>query len=186
MPAWCTGALLVYDTTDAESFRRVAKWVEELQVAVRRLKKFHTQLLTFIGFLGSLRIWRALSVFWPSLATSVTCNHRQRFVQQWCYVLVLADPEIVRVECVTGTCPQSGCWDICQDQSPDKYICFASFNRGMLMLMLRMAGASMPGTAWFGPWQSWEVFSSMLDPWGVLNPLWGFGKARTWSGGLWG
>lgn len=27
------GALLVYDTTDAESFRRVAKWVEELQVA---------------------------------------------------------------------------------------------------------------------------------------------------------
>ena len=59
---------------------------------------------------------------------------------------------------VTGTCPQSGCWDICQDQSPDKYICFASFNRGVLMLMLRMAGASMPGTAWFGPRQSWEVF----------------------------
>ncbi|CAJ1336723.1 unnamed protein product [Effrenium voratum] len=27
------GALLVYDITDAESFRRVAKWVEELQVA---------------------------------------------------------------------------------------------------------------------------------------------------------
>lgn len=97
MPAWCTGALLVYDTTDAESFRRVAKWVEELQVAVRRLKKFHTQLLTFIGFLGSLGIWRALSAFWPSSATSVTCNPRQRFVQQWCYVLVLADPEIVRV-----------------------------------------------------------------------------------------
>ena len=92
-------------------------------------KKFHTQqLLTFIGSLGS-----------PSTASQGTqcvlaivgnkCDLQSQATV--CNGDVTCLCRSWNCECnVTGPCPQSRCWDICQDQSPDGYICFASFNRG--------------------------------------------------------